>query len=247
MDHDTVRLLLAFRRPNGPDELAPDDAAELARHLDGCPECAAVARQRAGFDAAIGTAMTSVPVPGGLRDRLVTDALARRGADLRRGAYRSAVGGAAALVACALMFGGYWALRPAVDTAEYVTHFDAEAEFPEQAVRDWLAGRGLPADLPYDFDYQTYVSHGEEELAGRDAPVVTFVTWRPNQPRADKARVYVLPASRFDLRSARFRNAVSSFANAEVVHGRGVAYLVVYTSPDLGPFLKPNAGRLARA
>lgn len=240
MDHDIVRLMLAFRRPNGPDELTPEDAAALSRHLAGCSACAAVARQQTAFDTVVQTAMTSVPVPSGLRDRVLTAARAHRGAELRRQAFRSAAGIAAALVASVLVFGVYWACRPKVDTTAHIAFEDAEAENPERAVRSWLASRGLPPDLPYEFDYQYYVAHGEEEVAGRNAPVITFVTWQPNQPRPDKARVYILSETRFDLSSPRMKNAAGSFASAEVLSGRGVAYLIVYTTPDLIPFLKPR-------
>ena len=249
MNHDTVRLLLAFRRPNGPDELTAEDAAELARHLAGCPECGAVARQQSGFDAAVGVAMAAVPVPGGLRDRLVTDALARRGADLRRRAYRSAVGVAAALAASVLAFGGYWAQRPAVDSEAVGADYNARAEFPEQSVRSWLTAQGLPAELPYDFDYRTYVVHGTRAVAGRDAPVVVFQTWLPNNPnRPDTVEVYVLRESRFDLTSPDLRNThVSPRANVEVVRGRGVVYVIVFTSERLDPFLLPSSRAQAKA
>src|SRR5688572_18603344 len=90
MDCPNVRLLLAYRRPGGPAELAPEDVATLDRHLAECPACAAAARRQDGFDAALGSAMRAVAAPVGLRDRLITDALARSGAIWRRTVYQYA-------------------------------------------------------------------------------------------------------------------------------------------------------------
>ena len=63
MECNVARQLLAFRRSGGPAELAPEDAADLARHLAGCPACAAVAGRQEAFDTAVATAMKGVTVP----------------------------------------------------------------------------------------------------------------------------------------------------------------------------------------
>src|SRR5262249_12812227 len=77
--------------------LGREVTVDLDRHLAGCPRCAADARLVARFDAAVATAMQAVPIPAGLRDRLVAKLSAQRGAALRRKAYRY-VGVAAALL-----------------------------------------------------------------------------------------------------------------------------------------------------
>ena len=94
MDCDTARDLLPFRRPA---ELPAGDLAALDQHLAGCAACALVARRQAEFDGAVSAAMRAVPVPPGLRDRLLAAAFARRAAAARwKGA--KVVGLAAALL-----------------------------------------------------------------------------------------------------------------------------------------------------
>src|SRR5438132_10097906 len=102
MECSVARQLLAFRRSGGPAEFAPEDAADLARHLAGCPACAAAARRQEAFDTAVATAMKGVTVPPGLRDKLLTDALAKQGAMLRRKIYSHAAVAAAVLLAVGL-------------------------------------------------------------------------------------------------------------------------------------------------
>ena len=80
MECNAVRLLLAFRRPGGPSELAPEDLAAIDQHLAGCPACAANVAQSARFDAAIATAMRTVFIPVNLKARVLTATLAQQGA-----------------------------------------------------------------------------------------------------------------------------------------------------------------------
>src|SRR5438874_172753 len=136
MECNVARQLLAFRRSGGPAEFAPEDAADLARHLAGCPACAAVAGRQEAFDTAVATAMKGVTVPSGLRDKLLTDALAKQGAVLRRKLYSHAAVAAAVLLAVGLAPGVVsLILRQPLD-AEYVVNRDAERmDAPEQAVQ----------------------------------------------------------------------------------------------------------------
>src|SRR5215213_2036154 len=102
MECSVAYQLLAFRRPGGPAEFAPEDAADLARHLATCPACAAAASRQEAFDTAVATAMKGVTVPNALRDKLLTDALAKQGALLRRKIYSHAAVAAAVLLAVGL-------------------------------------------------------------------------------------------------------------------------------------------------
>jgi hypothetical protein len=243
MDCPNAQHLLAYRRPGGPAELAPEDAAALDRHLAGCPSCAAAVRRQDSFDAALASAMRSVSAPIGFRERLITDALARRGAAWRRTVYQYATA-ASILVMLGLTAAGFgFALRPAFDTGAVADEFARTSEDPERAVRAWLDRQGLPVDLPYDFDYRHYRQHGFETVEGRAVPVVLF--GMPPQPggfRPEAAKVFVVRASRFKIDEATFRATVNSFCTVEVVpdNGRGVSYVILYTTPKLGPFLKPT-------
>jgi hypothetical protein len=254
MDCTSARLLLAFRRPGGAAELAREDAADLDRHLAGCPACAALARRQDGFDLAVARAMRTVAVPAGLRDRLVADALARRGAEWRRTAARYTVA-AAALVMLALTTAGIGlALRPSFDTEKPPAGYANLVEDPERSVRGWLESEGLPTTLPRDFNYallDTAAGLDYEKIDGRYVPRVVFrIPPRPDRPgdRADFAKVYVVRKGQFELDSRKFRNTQNSFCNVIVVpdDGSGVGYVILFTTDTLDPFLKPRARDAAR-
>ncbi len=242
MECPNARMLLAYRRPGGPAELAPEDADELDRHLAGCPACAAAARRQDGFDMAVGRAMRTVAVPAGLRDRLLTDALARRGLTWRRTAYQYAAAAAVVVLAVLTASGIGFALRPAFDADRPADQFAQRIENPEQTVRAWLAAQGLPQSLPYDFNFGLLADYGKETIDGRDVPVITFRAALPGAGRPDEVRVYIVRKSQFKLDEAKFRSVQNSFCNVQVVpdDGRGVGYAILFTSPSLEPFLKPT-------
>lgn len=70
MDCRTARLLFEFARPRA-NELPHPEAAELRHHLDACPECSALAAVERRTDHHLARAMRDVPVPVGLRNRLL--------------------------------------------------------------------------------------------------------------------------------------------------------------------------------
>lgn len=245
MDCPSTRLLLAYRRPGGPAELAPEDGAELDRHLAECPACATAARRQDGFDAAVGAAMRAVTAPAGLRDRLLTDALARSGAIWRRTAYRYATA-AAIMVMTALTTAGLGlALRPAFDTGRVGNEYALRYEVPESSVRDFLARADVPTTLPYNFDFALLDSPGEvgyDRIDGRYVPWVQFrLPPQPGAVRPDVARVLIVRKSRFKIDPDRFRDSQNSFFTVLVTpdDGSGVRYVILYTAPSLEQFLKP--------
>src|SRR5438552_9047844 len=97
MECRDAQFYLRMRR-HAADELGPDVTAALNDHLAVCPACAADARAAASFDRAIASAMRAVPVPSGLRERLVSHTASKQGAILRRKAYRTGAALAAALL-----------------------------------------------------------------------------------------------------------------------------------------------------
>ncbi len=241
MECNAVRLLLAFRRPGGPSELAPEDLAAIDQHLAGCPACAAIVAQSARFDAAVASTMRTVSVPVHLKARVLTATLAQQGALWRQAATKGFAAAVAALVVFTIAGGVYWLNRPPFPTEGVADQFSQEMESPEPAVKTWLTEQGLPATLPLDFDYRYHQFHGKAAVDGKDVPVVVFQIWSENQQRIDTARVYVVRSNRFNL--AEIKNAQNSFASVEVFHDEksGVAYVVLYTTPTLKPFLKKMA------
>jgi hypothetical protein len=240
MECPDIRQLLAYRRPG---ELAAEERAALDGHLATCPDCAAAARRQDSFDAVVSRAMLSVAAPAGLRDRLLTNALARQGAAWRTRVYRTAAYAAALLIAVGLVGGGAaWLLRPAFDTTALADAYGRQYEDPERAVSDWLAGQGLPPALPVPFDYRLHHTHGQQVVAGRDVPYVEFLHLA-GQGRLETARVYVVRRNQFRLDADALRPTVNSFCTVRVVRDddRGLAYVILFTSPTLDPFLKPDA------
>lgn len=239
MDCDTARDLFAFRRPGGPSELAPDDLAALDRHLAGCPACATVARRQDGFDAAVATVMTAVPVPTGLHGRLVRRVAARRAAGVRRRLFSYAAAAAALLLAVGLGYGVRRATQPILNPEEFARQQDQTAEGPDVAVADWLRRQKLPAELPLPVDFRNYAFHGTQPVMGRDVPVVVFQVWRPNQSRPDTLKLFLFRADEF--RFADLQPAPSSWYTAQVVADdrkrSGVVYLALFNTADLSPFL----------
>jgi hypothetical protein len=237
MDCSVARQLLAFRRLGGPAELAPEDVAELDRHLAGCPTCAAAARRQDGFDAALGRAMKGVTVPSGLRDKLLTDALAKQGAMLRRKIYSHAAVAALVFLGVALAPGIVSRLlRPTLDPDAVAAQYDRESDDPDRATRDWLTGRGLPAEMPWDFDPRFCRLRCEAELAGRQVPMLEYLVTRPGE-RPDFARVFITRDSQIDTTGAR--DAVGSFVNVTIRKSGRFTYVILHTCP-LDVFLKPQ-------
>jgi len=238
MECSTVRLLLPYRRPGGPSELAPEDIAALDQHLAGCPACSAIVAQSARFDAAIATTMRTVSVPGNLKARLLTAAMAQQGAIWRRAATKGFAAAATVLVSFVIGFGVFWLLRPPFPSEKVADQFTEEIETPEPVVKTWLSEQGLPPTLPLEFDYRYHQFHGKSSIDGKDVPVIIFQVWSPNQERIDTARVYIVSSNRFNL--AKIKEAQNSFASVQVFQDEknGVAYVILYTTPTLDTFLK---------
>jgi hypothetical protein len=235
MECRDAQFYLRFRRP-GRDELDADVASEVDQHLGACSQCSAEAGSIRSFDAAVGRAMQAVSVPAGLRERLVASVSAKRGAILRRKAYRVVAVAASLLLAVGLGFGILTKSRPALDTSSLAYRSDSvgDPDAAERDVREWLHREGLPPDLPEPFDYRLYFSHGWEEVQGRHVPVVQFR--EINGPGF--AKVYIFRSTQF--KTTDVPDSQSSFCQTRSYANRaaGITYVVVFTGQDLTPFLR---------
>lgn len=239
MECRDAQFYLRLRR-HAADELGADVTAPLDGHLATCAVCSALAKASADFDRAVSVAMLSVPVPAGLRERLITQAARAQGAALRRTAFRYGGLVAAALLMVAIGIGIYSNGRPKVDSSALVQRNDGLFNDPRGYTQAWLADEGLPEHLPWDFDYKLLVGCGEEKIGGRRVPVVTFRA----RDGEGLAKVYVFrEGSAFDTKD--LQDAQASHFNAHVVvkqEWRNVKYLVVHTGlPNQGlqQFLRP--------
>lgn len=233
MDCRDAEFYLRLRRP-GADELGPEVTAALDRHLAGCPACDAAAARLGGFDAAVAAVMKAVPVPSGLANRLHAAVAARRGAAFRARTYRYAAAAATVLVAAGLALGIYSRARPTPDTDALVNAGDATAD-PEAAVARFLKAERLP-ELPEAFDPGLFVIAATEKVQGRDVPVIVF------RDRAGRgwAKVYAFRDTAFDPKNVRDAQTSNWIAKAYPARG-GVAFVVVFTGPDLATFLRGGA------
>lgn len=268
MECRDAQFYLRFRRP-GADDLDPVDAAVLDRHLAACPVCAADARLVRAFDAAVSAAMRAVPVPAGLRGRLIASTSAQRGTVLRRRAYRVAAVAASLLLTAGLALGVFTATRPRPETLALAMKGDELAEAlhragpnavgggderpdprlaqaNERAIGRWLETEDLPASLPAAFDYGLVLSYHWEDVQGEKVPVV----WFRERNGPGFAKVYVFRSTQFNLKHVQ--EAQASLCQAKVLPTPSprLAYVVVFSSQpgqDLAPFLKPKGGQVARA
>lgn len=223
------RLLLAFR----PDELAGEDRAALDAHLRDCPACAAAARNESAADSAVRSALLALPVPDLLRAKLHAHVSALQGAAWRR---KATQWGACLLAAClALVLGGvgtYFLTRPTADSEQIQRMVERERLGKEQALQQWLADEGLPAELPEPFEYGYVVFHGTGPVGGAKLPCVVF------HNGIDSCRVYIIRKSAVSTPAGGWKDVSGSECQVKTVERDGWVYVIAYTSQTLDPFLK---------
>jgi uncharacterized protein DUF3379 len=238
-----AQFYLRLRRHAG-DELGTDVTGDLDRHLAVCTACATDARATASFDRAVAQAMAAVPIPAGLRDKLLTIASAHRGGVIRRKVYRVAALAASVLFVTGLAFGVFSSSRAKMTGEAFVVSQDRIFEDPEGALRDWLIAQQLPDQLPEPFDPSLLIVLGTEKVQGKDVPVAVF-----RHPRERGfAKVFVFrDDGTYNLKD--LTDAQLSHTMARVIRDparfRGVQYVIVHTfHPDpvdpnpLRPFLR---------
>jgi len=242
-----AQFYLRLRRHAG-DELGAEVTADLGRHLAGCPACAADAQAAEAFDRAVAATLRSVPVPAGLREKLLSQASAYRGGVIRRKAFRVTALAASLLLGVGLAFGVFSVTRPKIDTETLVQKADEQRMSPDVVLRDWLAAQKFPAELPERFNPDLLMHVGTERVGGADVPVVVFR--HPTEVKGF-AKVYLFRTDgTYNLDGLRDTNA--SWTMAKVItadrRSRGVTYVIVHTvhrleqpgDNPLKPFLLPS-------
>lgn len=227
----------------GTDELGPEVQGALAEHCAACPACAADSRAASNFDRALAAAMNDVPVPAGLRERLLANTGEKAARVARSRVARAGVLALAASVLVLIGFGAYGLARPVVDTDGIANAADLQSHDPETATRAFLERNGAPPALPLPFDYALHVFNGYERVGGRDVPVVVFRS--PDPADRGTAVVYVFEHDgRFNLKHLREAQVSGSRV---VVYGqgaqRGFTYVVLTTNLDVQRFLRAPSQR----
>lgn len=242
MDCKTAQLLLHFASPCRT-ELEGGEAEDLESHLAECPQCGALAQAERRADNRIGQAVRAVPVPEGLRGRLLAQLDAERDAWYRRRVRRglAVLASAAAVLLLALAgFAWHQGRVVRVDSAAIGDDFLSYVANPSPAaVRErfhYLHKLETVAPPETLFNYRLLRYDCPAELQGKRVPLLIFTHGD------DQARVYILSARDFDLDDALANPVVpGSGYRVEVLPGPAdadmrVAYLVVYTGDSLQPF-----------
>jgi hypothetical protein len=198
MDCRTARYLLEFARP-GTNDLDAADRAALDGHLAICPDCDALARAERRLDEHIGEAVRDVPIPAGLKDRLLTNLRQKRDEWWMEGMKRTARYAAIAAALLLLVWGGWKTTqRPPQPTADelvdvLLTRHVHSLPSKEDAERD------LKLSLPPEFDYRYLAEYGHTKLMGRQVPFLRFVRSSDTSSIAQYAMVYLMTDREFNL------------------------------------------------
>jgi hypothetical protein len=242
MDCRTARLLLAFSRPGG-SELRPAEAAELETHLHTCPECDALARSERRVDEHLGQTVRDVPLPVGLRQRIMDRLRKDRAASRRRWLVRA--GSVAAAVGLVALSGLLWAALsvPALPVEQILNDaHEFQASRDSANVTRWFQEKyHVSAEAPREIgdvplNYFYLADYGLESLQGKLVPRLLFVRG------SNSARIYLVSDWQFRIKDiadgAQFPGSVTVTVWQHPSNPH-LAYVVV---GSLDPFLLPRPG-----
>lgn len=230
MDCNRARMLLELALPRNT-ELDPAEAEVLDRHFANCSSCGTYAQAQRRLDAHLATAMQAVPIPPGLRSRIMDRVRGEPTVPLR--SRRRWLAGVAA--AAAVLFAVAWYLRP-LPTANLL---ELHAELsPRRAAEAELffAQRGVPTAVPGQFNYQLLAVCQLVKFQGHErVPFLAF------HREGEWAEVYILSARHFDRAATLAQPRVDSGGwTVEVLEDPDnpqVFYLVKYSGNALQRFL----------
>jgi hypothetical protein len=255
MDCKQARLLLELTRPRG-GELDPADAEALEQHLADCPDCGPAARDERRADEHLGRAMRDVPVPVGLRERI----LKKLGPDTgpapiskrRPWLWRYLGAAAALLVTVGLGVMGYltWLAPPPAVSVQQI-HDRANQQFfakrPDAVEKDFQDRLGVTMVAPPQFNYDLLIAYQLAVFEKKQVPELLFFTHGDREKGLPPAlaQVYVLSSRQFDLEET-YRTRSQGLSGPRMVrlewppdNNRDYLYLIVYSGHSLQPFYAP--------
>jgi hypothetical protein len=238
MDCRTARYLLDFARP-GTNDLDAADRAALEGHLAVCQECDSFARAERRLDEHIGEAIRDVPVPSGLKDRLLARLRRQREEWWMEGMKRVARYAAVAAAILLVVWGGWRTTqRPPQPTGEELVDFMLTRHVHSLPSKE-EAEKELGVPLPDGLDYRYLAEYGHTKLMGREVPFLRFVRSSDQSSVAQYAVVYLMTDKKFNLSEmpAQHRDPGGyRFKVAIRKPSANYAYAIVYTG-DLNELL----------
>jgi hypothetical protein len=234
MDPKTAKMLIELAHPRRRG-LEPADAEAVDRALRDHPDLADEVRRDERVHEVFARAMQDVPVPDGLRGRILDRLAEERGRWYRRRMVQVAAAAAAVLLAVLLVRegGNHRRLDP-----EMIAQQTANRIQPRQEeVHRWLHEQGVGAGDPVPFNYQLMASYGMAEFQGRSVPSMLFI----NYDEKAFLQVFVVRTRQFDLQRVEGRPFSNGPCTVEVRPAPdrpGYAFVLIYTS-TLDKFLAP--------
>jgi hypothetical protein len=240
MDCKTARLLLDFDRALPAPELEAGEAERLHEHLAECPVCRSAAQIERQVDEHLGRAVRAVPVPDGLRQRLLTRLESERQVWYRRRVWVPAAAAAAAVLLLAVWLGlgpGHPLPRPDVDYHA----LNQQLGSPPERVQEWFAETyHVQTTVPPQLDYNFLAFYDLASFQGQRVPLLYFIRGEFT------ARVYVLSDRQFDLSDLKPEKMPGyPVVVLEDPRHPHVRYVVIYTSEQLDWFLDKHQRQAA--
>lgn len=229
MDCTSARFFLNLSRAG---ELDETERRALDGHLEACPDCAQFAQAEGRFDEAVAAAMLQVPVPAGLKTRLLNKLAGQR----HPRPWKWVAAAAAIFLAAGL---GIYFVFPSpqeINFAELPVTWEATLPLD---VETWYQDMGIPIALPRQFNFQLLNKYDTAQIQGRKVPHLVFFSRGEGDQRAAVAHVYILPTSHFkEPDSVPLVSSTHTFAvlNSD---GGDFFFLILYTGNALQPFLLP--------
>ena len=244
MDCKTARMLVELRG-NRAAELPAEDSVSLDRHLESCVHCRNILAVEGQLDAPVRKAMTAIPIPPGLKLRLLDRLATERGAWHRRRAWYVAAAAAAVIIGVGIVT---WNpdRKPKINLYELVESADQYVESPKVAAETWLASQGIRYQPAEPFNPHLLAFHGLVTIQGKQVPMLCYKSYEDGIPVS--AKVYLIRAADFDL------TALQKPPDGGSLGGRGqqvklypapdqpdkLVYVIVYNSRSLDPFFNQS-------
>jgi hypothetical protein len=226
MDCKTARQFLDFARPRRP-ELDAAELEELEAHLADCPDCGPLAQVERQIDSRLGQAMQAVPVPDGLRNRLLTQLESERAKQTRKWRRWLAVPAAAAALLLATWIGWKLLEKPLQLDIYRVAdeHYGKSMNPRPEMVEDYFRDKGIrivaPLDANYVFLREYWVD--VDNFQGKRVPKLWFTDGKSD------TFVYILSVKEFDVAAAPPETVGSGWRAVVRPDQSGkYAYLVIY-------------------